>query len=732
MNQTMSEDRLLILDDDDLTGQTIRNVAEFAGMSVMVTTTPTDFFQTLQDWQPTHIALDLVMPEMDGVEVLAELGDMQNSANIIITSGVGEQILQAAARSAAAHGLNVVGILPKPFSPKVFRELLQLAPEHQGEGVVQPQLQEASPDITEARLREAVNQHAITLEYQPKVECGSGALTGFEALARWHDPELGRIPPDKFIAVAEQCDLIDPLTLSIFAQAIDWFSHFKQQGSHQASLAQSADVRMSLNISARSLPNLELFNELEKLCLDANLRPDSIMLELTETSAMDDPIASLDILTRLRMKGFHLSIDDFGTGFSSMLQLVRMPFSEVKVDKSFVMTARDSRESRLVITAVTELAHSLGMKVTAEGIENHATLQFLQQQGCDIAQGYYIARPMPAAAIDPWLKKRAQYLEEQRVNTLHNLNILDTVSEQRFDRITRLASRLFNMPMSMVSLVDNDRQWFKSSTGVDVCETTRAISFCTHAIEQNDIFVIPDALNDSRFAENPLVLGAPFIRFYAGCPLKAPTGEKLGTLCVLDAKPRIFSDQDKKLLSELAIMVEEEIATNKLLAEDHLTGLLNRRGFEARATQMLQLCLLRSLKASLIYIDLDNFKQINDSQGHQAGDDALIQFSRLLVANFRESDLVARVGGDEFVVLLVHDSADTDYVNALKRLENTIREYNDQVDQAIELRYSNGIAHTENTIDYDLQQLYAVADEEMYQHKRWQNSDNPAADGPNH
>lgn len=731
MNQTMSEDRLLILDDDDLTGQTIRNVAEFAGMCVKVTSTPTDFFQILRDWQPTHIALDLVMPEMDGVEVLAELGDMQNTANIIITSGVGEQILQAAARSAAAHGLNVVGILPKPFSPRIFRELLQLAPEHQGEAMVQPQAQEASPDITEARLREAVNQHAITLEYQPKVECGSGALTGFEALARWHDPELGRIPPDKFIAVAEQCDLIDPLTLSIFAQAIDWFSHFRQHSSHQTSLAQSADVRMSLNISARSLPNLELFNELEKLCLNANLSPDSIMLELTETSAMDDPVASLDILTRLRMKGFHLSIDDFGTGFSSMLQLVRMPFSEVKVDKSFVMTARDSRESRLVITAVSELAHSLGMKVTAEGIENHATLQFLQQQGCDIAQGYYIARPMPAEAIEDWLEKRARHLEEERVNTLHNLNILDTASEQRFDRITRLASRLFNMPMSMVSLVDNDRQWFKSSTGVDVCETTRAISFCTHAIEQNDIFVIPDALNDSRFAENPLVLGAPFIRFYAGCPLKASTGEKLGTLCVLDTKPRIFSDQDKKLLTELAVMVEEEIATNKLLAEDHLTGLLNRRGFEARAAQMLQLCLLRSLKASLIYIDLDNFKQINDSQGHQAGDDALIQFSKLLVANFRESDLVARVGGDEFVVLLVHDSAETDYANALKRLENTIIEYNDQVDQAIELRYSKGIAHTESAVDYDLQQLYALADEQMYEHKRWQNTDKPSADGPN-
>lgn len=723
MNQSMSEDRLLILDDDDLTGQTIRNVAEFAGMSVKVTTTPTEFFDILVSWNPSHIALDLVMPEMDGVEVLAELGDRQITANIIITSGVGEQILQAAARSAAAHGLNVVGILPKPFSPKVFRELLQLAPEHQGEAMVQPIPQDTTPEITEDRLREAINQQAVTLEYQPKVECGSGALTGFEALARWHDPELGFIPPDKFIAIAENCDLIDPLTLSIFAQAIDWFSHFKQQLLNSPSLAQVSDLRLSLNISVRSLPNLGLFNELEKLCLDANLSPDSIMLELTETSAMVDPVASLDILTRLRMKGFHLSIDDFGTGFSSMLQLVRMPFSEVKVDKSFVMTARDSRESRLVVTAVTELAHSLGMKVTAEGIENHATLQFLQQQGCDIAQGYYIARPMPAHAITQWLEKRAQQLEQQRVNTLQNLHLLDTASEHRFDRITRLTSRLFNMPISLVSLVDNNRQWFKSSTGIDVCETERAVSFCAHAIEQNDVFVIADAMQDARFADNPLVLGTPFIRFYAGCPLHAATGEKLGTLCVIDNKPRIFSDQDRKLLKELALMVEEEIATNKLLAEDHLTSLLNRRGFEDRATQMLHLCLLQNLKTSLIYIDLDNFKQINDLQGHQAGDDALIQFSKLLLANFRESDLIARVGGDEFVILLVHETAATDHRKALKRLRDTITEYNEQVDQAIKLRYSYGIAHTESPIDYDLQQLYTVADEQMYQQKRTQSDE---------
>jgi len=628
----MSEHKLLILDDDELTGETIRNVAEYAGMSVQVTTTAKDFFVSLQAWQPSHIALDLIMPDMDGVEVLGALGEQQITAKIIITSGVGHQVLQAAARSAAAHGLNIVGILPKPFNPKAFRELIDLPPPNLMDLLDGQQLQARSnePAITSDDVSQAIKNREITLAYQPKVSCTSGALMGFEVLARWHHAEYGFIAPDVFIAIAEQKNLIDDLTLLIFEQALPWFNQFCLQQRQNPVTAQTSQLLCSINISALSLPNINLFNQIEELCHLHNVKLHSIMLELTETGAMDDPVASLDILTRLRMKGFQLSIDDFGTGFSSMLQLVRMPFSEVKVDKSFVMTAQQSRESRLVIQAIIELAHSLDMKVIAEGIEDYATLQYLQQQGCDKAQGYFIGRPLPADQIDQWLQQRKLALEQQRLKALESINIMDTPAEQRFDRITRLAKRMFDVPVALITFLDDERQWFKSKIGLDVSETPREYAFCNYTIEQENSFIVNDATIDPRFSDNPLVTDPPNIQFYAGYPFKAPSGERLGAICLIDQKPRYMSERDSRLLRELAKMIEDEIATNQLLCEDHLTGLLNRKGFEFRASHILQMCRSQNYEASLIYFDLDNFKQINDLHGHQAGDNALLQFSQLL------------------------------------------------------------------------------------------------------
>jgi diguanylate cyclase (GGDEF)-like protein len=725
----MSEHKLLILDDDELTGETIRNVAEFAGMSVKVTTNAINFFSLLNEWHPTHIALDLIMPDMDGVEVLGALGEQLVTAKIIITSGVGHQVLQAAARSAAAHGLNIVGILPKPFNPKAFREMIDLpslTPSDLLDGQhlhTKPSL----PAITALDVEKAIKNREITLAYQPKVGCISGALTGFEALARWHHTEFGFVAPDAFIAIAEQNNLIDDLTLLVFEQALPWFSQFCQQQRLNPTTAQASQLICSINISALSLRNLTLFNQIEALCELHAVKLHTIMLELTETGAMDDPVASLDILTRLRMKGFQLSIDDFGTGFSSMLQLVRMPFSEVKVDKSFVMTAQQSRESRLVIQAIIELAHSLDMKVIAEGIEDYATLQFLQQQGCDKAQGYFIGRPVPADQIDQWLQQRKLALEQQRLKALESLNIMDTCAEQRFDRITRLAKRMFDVPIALITLLDSERQWFKSKVGVDICETDRDQAFCNYTIEQEKSFIVNDAAIDPRFSDNPLVLNAPYIRFYAGFPFRAPSGERLGALCLIDSKPRYISEKDSRLLAELALMVEEEIATNQLLCEDHLTGLLNRRGFEFRANHILQMCRNQSCEASLIYFDLDNFNLINDSHGHQAGDNALLQFSRLLNNTFRDSDLIGRIGGDEFVVLMVNQN-DTDQSTILQRLSSIVDGYNQSIHSDIHLHYSFGITTTKSLSDYDLQQLYTLADEAMYRNKRHGHQLNMAID----
>jgi len=414
MTSSMSRRRLLILDDDPLIGQTITAIAALAGLETRYTPHPEEFFRAVEEWGPTHIALDLLMPEMDGVQVIQRLALHGCGAAIIITSGVGARVLDAAGRLAAEHGLNIVGVVPKPFTPARLRQLLLSevpSPpgpvEHRG---AQKQTPAPAATLSVEELRSAILSGAIVPYFQPKVVCATGALAGFEVLARWHHPEQGLIPPDRFIPLAEASGLIDELTLHVTDHALRWFALScaagNGAGSETSSAAPGAGVQLAVNISARTLSNTVLFDQIRERYLQLGIAAERLSFELTESSAMEDPIASLDLLTRLRMQGFHLALDDFGTGFSSMLQLVRLPFSEIKIDKSFVMTAMQSQESRTVTRFIVDLGRSLGLRCTAEGVEDLRVLDYLQKIGCDMAQGHAIARPMPADAALHWMQQR--------------------------------------------------------------------------------------------------------------------------------------------------------------------------------------------------------------------------------------------------------------------------------------------------------------------------------------
>jgi EAL domain-containing protein (putative c-di-GMP-specific phosphodiesterase class I) len=196
---------------------------------------------------------------------------------------------------------------------------------------------------------------------------------------------------------------MDELTFAVVRKALQWFL-----GDFAASAARlPALPSLSVNISPSALRDLQFVERLSDYCRGSGIEPARLIFELTETSAMEDPVASLDILTRLRMKGFQLSIDDFGTGFSSMLQLVRLPFSEIKIDKSFVMTAIASCESQAVVRSVIELGHSLELRVVTEGVEDDATLRLLHDLGCDVAQGFFVGRPVPGNELLAWLARDA-------------------------------------------------------------------------------------------------------------------------------------------------------------------------------------------------------------------------------------------------------------------------------------------------------------------------------------
>ncbi len=307
--------------------------------------------------------------------------------------------------------------------------------------------------------------------------------------------------------------------------------------------------------------------------------------------------------------------------------------------------------------------------------------------------------------------------EQERLIELQELEVLDTAPEERFDRYTRLARRLFDVPIALVSLVDADRQWFKSKQGLEACETGRDISFCGHAIHEEDVMVVENAAVDERFHDNPLVTEDPSIRFYAGYPLEGPGGHRIGTLCVIDRKARTLCEDDLETLRDIGEMVVNEFASLQMAITDELTGLSNRRGFETLSGQALAMCRRAGEPASLVMIDMDGFKQINDRFGHDEGDQALKAFAGLLLETFRDSDVVARIGGDEFCVLLTGaGSKITEIVT--RRLRQAVEAHNAQSDKDYTLDCSIGIAEHDVYHHQGIAETMREADEQMYANKR--------------
>ncbi len=301
---------------------------------------------------------------------------------------------------------------------------------------------------------------------------------------------------------------------------------------------------------------------------------------------------------------------------------------------------------------------------------------------------------------------------------LRSLQLLDTSPEERFDRHTRLARRLFDVPIAAVSLVDSSRQYFKSIDGLEVRQTGRAESFCGHTILQADAMVVNDALADTRFIDNPLVTGSPDIRFYAGVPLVVQ-GQPIGTLCIIDRQSRELSAEDLASLTDLAGMVAAEMQTLHEATTDTLTGLCNQRGLANAARHLFRADdhhsdLLGPL--AIVTIDLDHFKAINDGFGHDAGDRALKAMADILKQVFRGSDWSARQGGDEFCVLSCR-SGPLAVQRQLERLDEAVRAFNrGQRAGSWKLAYSAGFAVRTPEIA-DLDALLCVADGAMYDQK---------------
>jgi diguanylate cyclase (GGDEF)-like protein len=241
--------------------------------------------------------------------------------------------------------------------------------------------------------------------------------------------------------------------------------------------------------------------------------------------------------------------------------------------------------------------------------------------------------------------------ERKRLDVLRSYSILDTEPEEAFDRITRLVKNVLQMPMVAISLIDHDRQWFKSRQGIEANQTRRDMSFCHHAIQGDGPLIVPDASTDPRFANNPLVLAKPYIRSYFGSPLRTKDGYKIGTLCSMDTKVRHLSELQIGILDDLAKLVVDELELRLLASTDSLTGALNRRSFDSETNREIERANRYGKDLSCAVIDIDHFKLINDSYGHSVGDAMLQRVVSLFRSELRTSEYIGRIGGEEFAII---------------------------------------------------------------------------------
>jgi len=343
-----------------------------------------------QNDSPNLILLDLNMPEMDGLEFVRHLVERNYGGSLILISGEDERMQQAAEKLARAHQITVLGHLHKPASPKNLAEMISRW---------RPLQKDSPPEVMKAygaeEVQSAIAKGELVNYYQPKVSVSGRQVVGVETLVRWNHPKDGIVLPENFIGVAEAHGLIGDLTLKVVTEALAQTKVWLDAG---------LVFKVAINLSMDNLVKLDFLESVVELVSKAGVPPQAIEWEVTESRLMGDFRVALEILTRLRLKRFQISIDDFGTGNSSMAQLRDLPFDELKIDQSFVHGACKNIKLKAMFDSSLALAKQLGMIVVAEGVEDQADWDFLCETKCDIAQGFFISPPMPNNLVEKWVK----------------------------------------------------------------------------------------------------------------------------------------------------------------------------------------------------------------------------------------------------------------------------------------------------------------------------------------
>lgn len=345
----------------------------------------------LERTDPVDIVIsDLDMPNMDGMELMRHLGEHQSVGSVILTSGLDATLINSVETMARAYGIDLLGGIEKPVTQSKLGRLLK---RYLLDGALK-QTSDLTPVYTLDEIRAGLDACEFRPYYQPKVDIATGKVVGAEALVRWMHPRDGVVSPIKFIPQMEEADLIDDLTWTILADGATHCRRLREYGF---------DMTVAVNLSLRSLTQTGIAERVVDILRSAELDPCHIVLEVTETAAISNVGHVLENLARLRMKGFGLAIDDYGTGYSSMQQLSRIPFTELKIDRAFVADASRQERLKVMVSASLDMTRKLGLKSVAEGVENRTDWELLARMKCDVAQGYFIARPMPYEALCEWI-----------------------------------------------------------------------------------------------------------------------------------------------------------------------------------------------------------------------------------------------------------------------------------------------------------------------------------------
>ena len=375
---------MLVVEDDDFQRRTVaRMLRSMGALEVMEAGDGKAALALLRG--PAWVDLvvcDLDMPEMDGMEFLRHLGQAHNHASVIICSAQNRSLLLSVEKMACAYGVRLLGAIEKPVTRDRIEDLIAGY-----QPAITPPVRSATgvTGFTLDQVLYGLRQKQFESFFQPKVEMATGRTIGAEALARWRHPKHGVVGPNGFINLLEQSRNIDELTFTILEEAVKACYAWRKGG---------LELTVSVNLSLVSLADTTLADRVLQIVRSSGLGPGDVILEIMETVAMTEVAAALENLARLRMRGFGLSVDDYGTGFSSLRQLTRVPFTEIKIDQEFVTGCATNPSSRTIVESSVEMARRLGITSVAEGVETQEDWDVLKAAGCDVAQGYFIAKPL--------------------------------------------------------------------------------------------------------------------------------------------------------------------------------------------------------------------------------------------------------------------------------------------------------------------------------------------------